>query len=148
MSRLAFAAALTGSLVAAPALWAEPSQSGAKAKVEIKIPEIRHTKRAFSGNEFRLAAMNNVNADCSSGPVPDVRVLVRPANGELRIEEARTVVDRDADNRRAHCNGKEVDARAIHYKSAAGFVGQDKIAVEVDFKTGTVRRYTYVIDVR
>jgi hypothetical protein len=112
------------------------------------LPEVHVKKDVFSGNEFRLAAMNNVNADCSSGPVPDVRVLAQPSNGELRIEQIRYVVSRAADNYRAHCNGKEVDALGLFYKSRDGFVGEDRISVDVDYKVGTVRRFFYVISVR
>src|SRR5258708_14417784 len=101
VARLLLAAALIGSLVAAPAAWAEPTtKSGTKKKGAPTPEEVRFKKRVFSGNEFRFAAMNNVNADCSSGPVPDVRVLAKPANVELRMEETRAVVDSTPENRR------------------------------------------------
>jgi hypothetical protein len=146
---LLLAAALSGSLVAAPAAWAEPTKkAGTKKAVDLAPREDRYNKKVFSGNEIRIAALHNVNADCSAGPIPDVRVATKPVNGELRLEAIHTVVDRTPEDRRAHCNGKTVDARGLFYKSADGFIGDDKVLIEVDFKTGTVRRFLYTIEVR
>jgi len=47
-----------------------------------------------------------------------------------------------------YCNGKQVGALGLYYKAAEGFVGDETVAVEVDFKTGIVRRYHYTIEVR
>jgi hypothetical protein len=135
--------------VAVPAVaWAQAKKADARPAIEVKLPETRLTKNAFSGSEFQVGAMNNVKADCSSGPVPDLRIVTRPENGEMRAEQVRLVVNRAADDPRANCNGKEVDAMGLFYKSRDGFVGQDKIVVDVDFKSGTVRRFLYVIAVR
>jgi len=127
---------------------AEPKQKEAKATVERKLKETRIKKDVFSGTEFRVAAMNFVNADCSSGPIPDVRIVAQPTNGELRTEQIRHIVDRAPDNVRHHCNGKEVDALGLFYKSRDGFTGRDQITVDVDYKSGRVERYLYDIVVR
>jgi hypothetical protein len=123
-------------------------QSASKAKIEKKLTETRSQKSAFSGNEFRVTAMNSLQKDCSGGPIPDIRVIEKPVNGELRIEAIRYVVNRTSDNAFAHCNGKEVDAMGLFYKSSEKFAGRDRITVDVDYKTGTVRRFIYTIDVR
>ncbi len=102
----------------------------------------------FSGSESRIATMNFVNADCSPGPLPNVRVVTQPSNGELRMEPIKYAVNRQANDVRAHCNGKIVDAVAVFYKSREQYVGADKAVLEVDFKHGTIHRYTYAIDVR
>jgi hypothetical protein len=135
-------------MIIAEAAFAEAKKSEAKATIEKKVPETRYRKSVFSGNEARFAAMNYVNADCSSGAIPDVRIVTQPANGELRMEQIRYVVDRAADNSRAHCNGKEVDALGLFYKSRDGFVGEDRISVDVDYRNGRGSRYLYVITVR
>ena len=148
-SQLEFAVALACPIfVAQAAASAEAKKTDAKQTIERRLPETRLKKDVFSGNEFRFAAMNTVNTDCSSGPIPEVRIVTQPVNGEIRMQQIRYVVDRSADDRRVHCNGKEVDALGLFYKSRDGFVGEDKLSVDVDYKTGTVRRYLYVIVVR
>src|SRR5262245_42376768 len=128
--RVGVLAALAGAAAVLPAATrAESKKTEAKQPVERKLAETRFKKDAFSGNEFRVAALNYVNADCSSGPVPDMRIVTRPANGEIRTEQIRYIVDREADNSRHHCNGKEVDALALFYKSRDGFTGQDQVAI-------------------
>jgi hypothetical protein len=106
------------------------------------------TASVFSGNEARLLAPNWVNTDCTSGSRPDVRVVSSPANGSIRLENMQIAISRNSDNSRAHCNGKQVDTVGVFYKSREGFVGTDRAVIEADFKTGIVRRYTTVIDVR
>jgi hypothetical protein len=102
----------------------------------------------LNGVESRIAAMNYVNSDCSSGPLPEVRVVTPPASGELRMEPIKLAVSRNQSNSRAHCNGTIVDAVAVFYKSKEKYVGIDKLVLDVDFKSGTAKRFFYVIDVR
>ena len=147
--RLSVITTVAYAILALPAATrAEPKQKEAKATVERKLKETRIKKEVFSGTEFRVAAMNFVNADCSSGPIPDVRIVAQPTNGELRTEQIRHIVDRPPDNVRHHCNGKEVDALGLFYKSRDGFTGRDQITVDVDYKSGRVERYLYDIVVR
>jgi len=106
------------------------------------------SKSAFSGSESRIAAMNYVNADCSSGPLPEVRIVTPPGSGDLRMEPIKYAVSRDKSNSRAHCNGKIVDAVAVFYRSKSDYVGVDRLVLDVDFKAGTVKRFIYAIDIR
>ena len=92
--------------------------------------------------------MNYVNIDCSSGPLPEVRIVTPPGSGELRMEPIKYAVSRGAKDTRAHCNGKIVDAVAVFYKSKADYAGVDKIVLDVDFKAGTAKRFIYAINIR
>lgn len=105
-------------------------------------------RSAFSGSDSRIAAMNYVNADCSSGPLPEVRVVTAPSGGDLRMEPIKYAVNRNKTNARAHCNGQIVDAVAVFYKSRSDFTGKDKIVLDVDFKAGSIKRFIYAIDIR
>jgi hypothetical protein len=113
-----------------------------------QLPEARFSRSVFSGNETRLAAFNYVNADCSAGPLPDLRIVTAPSHGAYRLEPTTIQIDRKQDDARASCNGKPVSAVAVHYKPTAEFVGGDNLVVDVDFRNGTVRRYIYAINVR
>ena len=110
--------------------------------------KVEMAKSTFSGSESRIAAMNYVNTDCTGGPLPEVRIVSKPSSGELRMEPIKHAVNRDKKNARAQCNGKIVDAMAVFYKSKEQYVGADKVVLDVDFKHGSVSRYTYTIDVR
>jgi hypothetical protein len=146
--RLGFVVAFVVVIAAPMMAHGQTKKLDARASIERRLPEIQGRRDVFTGNEVRIAHMNTVNADCSSGPIPDVRVITKPANGDIRIEPQHTVIDRRGEDRRVHCNGKEVDGLGLFYKSHDGFVGQDKITVDVDYKTGTVKRFVYSIVVR
>lgn len=126
----------------------ETKKASSKAEIARPIAETIVSRDAFSGNEIRIAAMQVVNADCTSGPLPSLRIATAPQNGEQRQEEITVPVDRKSDDRRASCNGKPVNAVGVFYKSKEGFTGKDNIAIDVDFKNGTVRRFNYKITVR
>jgi hypothetical protein len=89
-----------------------------------------------------------LGSDCSSGPRPDVRIVTAPANGTVRYDAISAPVDRVSYAPRAFCNGKRADSVGIYYKSRRGYVGHDAVTIDVDFKQGFVRRFSYAIDVR
>jgi hypothetical protein len=102
----------------------------------------------FTGNEVRILEPNWVNADCTSGSRPDVRVATPPANGIIRTEDSTHIVNRPAGDSRMHCNGRRIDAVSVFYKSKQGFVGLDKVVILVDFLTGSLSEFTVLVDVR
>jgi hypothetical protein len=121
----------------------------AEAKAPQSGPAQRRVARTvLKGNEARIAAPNYLNADCSSGPLPDLRVVAEPKNGTFRTEETSVAAERPADNSRAACNGKPVNAVAVYYKPKDEFAGDDEMAIDVDFHDGNVRRFVYAITVR
>jgi hypothetical protein len=113
----------------------------------IAAPATAITKDIFSGGESMIAGMNNVNLDCSSGPIPEVRVVSPPIHGSMRTARTIVVASQNTDNL-ARCNGKLVDAAGVYYKSTVGFVGVDTVTVDVDFRYGTIRRFVYTLNVR
>jgi hypothetical protein len=126
----------------------DAKKPAAKAEIARSITETNVNRDAFSGNEIRIAAMQLVNADCTSGPLPSLRIASAPQSGEQRQEEITVPVDRKAGDPRASCNGKPVNAVGVFYKSKDGFTGKDNVVIDVDFKNGTVRRFNYKITVR
>ncbi len=119
----------------------------ARSKPKARLEEVVD-RGAFSGSESRIAAMNYVNTDCSSGPLPEVRVVTAPSGGDLRMEPIKYAVNRKKTNARAHCNGQIVDAVAVFYKSRSDFTGMDNVVLDVDFKAGSIKRFIYAIDIR
>lgn len=62
--------------------------------------------------------------------------------------ETTYAVERKPGDSRVGCNGKNVYAVGVHYKSKADFTGADNIVIDVGFKAGSARRYNYKITVR
>ena len=126
----------------------EPKAATAEIEIPKSLQEIHLERSVLTKNETRVAAFNYVNADCSSGPLPDVRIITAPKNGSYRLEETSIPIDRSPANHRATCNGKPVDALAVYYRSNDAFTGVDEMVVDADFHDGNVRRYIYAIAVQ
>jgi hypothetical protein len=124
---------------------AQPKSAQPKSK---SLLEEVYEKEAFSGSESRIAAMNFVNADCSGGPLPEVRVVTPPSGGDVRMEPIKHTLSRDKKNHRAHCNGKIVDAVAVFYKPKSDFTGADQVVLDVDYKAGAIKRFMFAINIR
>jgi hypothetical protein len=130
------------------------SQRSAGAKRRVAQPKSKsrleefHAREAFSGSEFRIAAMGHVRTDCSGGALPEVRVVTPPGGGDVRQEPVKFPVSHEKSHPRARCNGKIVDAVAVFYKSKSDFAGADKVVLDVDFKVGVIKRFTYAINIR
>jgi hypothetical protein len=107
-----------------------------------------HEREAFSGSEFRIAALGHVRTDCSGGALPEVRVVTPPGSGDIRQEPVKVPVSHQKSHPRAHCNGKIVDTVAVFYKSKSDFAGADKVVLDVDFKVGVIKRFVYAINIR
>lgn len=126
----------------------QPKATAAKAEIPKSLPETHLERSVLTKNEARVAAFNYVNVDCSSGPLPDVRIVTAPKNGSYRLEETSIPINRSPGNNRAACNGKPVHALAVYYRSNDAFAGVDEMVVDADFHDGNVRRYIYAIAVQ
>ena len=150
MHAIVFRTALGTAVVSAVLVIGATAQAAQKGKqlaaLDTTNTEVRRS--GFSGNEIKLTYFYTVNPDCSSGPLVDVRIVKPPAHGEISFQELRSIVEYKKDHFRAHCNGKMVDSVGAVYTSRDDFTGIDKIQIEVDYKTGQVRRYSLTIDVR
>lgn len=116
--------------------------------VQMSASETKLNRSVLSGNEARIAAMNYVNSDCTSGALPLLRVVTPPKNGDVRLEETSIALDRRADDPRAICNGTPVQAVGVYYKAKADFSGSDEMVIDVDFNHGKVRRFVYAITIQ
>ena len=127
------------------------SQSHKKPKpqnVTLQSNEMELRRSVFSGNEVRLGVLWAVEANCDGTPLPDVRVVKQPSNGELSFREIRSVVELKKDSPRAHCNGKPVNGVGVFYKSGEDFSGTERMQIEVDYKIGLIRRFSLIVSVR
>ena len=148
MHRLSMLVGLVTATVGAIFVAGEASSQSSKSKkptVELREVEVRLS--VFSGNELRLGSYWLVEADCSS-QLADVRVARKPSNGEVVFKETQTVVELRRDTRRSHCNGRPINSIGAFYTSREEFTGQDRVAIDVDYKAGILHRVNYIVTVR
>src|SRR5262245_37038904 len=124
------------------------SASSAGPPISHARSERTFNREVLTDNEARIAAMNWVNTDCSSGELPTLRFVSSPRNGVTRTEEVTIPIDRPSNDTRASCNGKPVQALAVFYKPNTGYTGPDTVVIDVDFHKGNVTRLNYRITVR
>ncbi|MFD2185049.1 hypothetical protein [Rhodoplanes azumiensis] len=93
-------------------------------------PDKTVTRRAKGppGKDIRIAVYVNVKPDCSSGPMPTIRLVGAPAHGTVTLRKA-TI---KATNVR-ECLALEVPGFIALYRSRPGFAGADSVSLEVRF---------------
>ena len=87
--------------------------------------------RGPAGKDIRIGIYVNVQPDCSSGPLPSIRLSGPPANGKVAVKSAKI----KATNYK-QCLALEVPGFIAFYRSAPGFTGADVVTLEVKFPNG------------
>lgn len=98
---------------------------------------------AVAGRPARLGVYGNVQKDCSSGPLPTVRVLTPPKHGELSVRSGTLKAGRIA-----RCPKLAPKAQGIVYKASPGYTGSDEVSYEVRSASGQVEAHTVRITVK
>jgi hypothetical protein len=136
------------SLIVVALVLACPAAATAKeARPEIGRAPLEVKRSMFSGSESRIYDMGWLKPDCTT-ETPDIRIVTPPANGDVRFEEATSVVSGDKTPLLRRCNGKTAGVVRVFYKSKADFTGKDHFVLDVDTKIGYVQRYSFTMDVR
>ena len=125
----------TGALAQEPA----PEQTPPPARQTDPARVVERAVKATAGRDTRLLIFTNVRPDCTSGPMPTIRLVTPPANGKVAVRRGKL----KATNIR-NCLAIEVPALAAIYRSAADFEGSDTIVLEVRPAEGApqLRRFT------
>jgi len=89
-------------------------------------PIVDRNLKGQAGRDIRLIILTNLRPDCTSGPLPTVRLLAAPKNGKVTVRRVRL----KATNVR-QCLAIEVPALIAIYRSASGFEGADSAILEV-----------------
>lgn len=129
---LVVAAAVGASALAVPhgAAWAQSNSAFRSAEV-------------IAGKQERLGVYGNVQKDCTPGPLPTIRVVTAPKNGELNVRSGKLKAGRIS-----RCPKLEATAQGIFYKANPTFKGTDEVAYEVRSASGKVESHTVKITVK
>jgi hypothetical protein len=129
---LVVAAAVGAGMLAVPdgAAWAQSNSAFRSAEVVAGKPE-------------RLGVYGNVQKDCTSGPLPTIRVVTPPKHGELNLRSGKLKAGRIS-----RCPKLEATAQGIFYKANPAYKGADEVAYEVKSASGKVESHTVRITVK
>ena len=103
---------------------------------------VDRTARGPAGQDIRVGVYVNVRQDCTSGPLPTIRLTTAPAHGKVTVKKAKI----NATNYR-QCLALEVPGYVAIYKSQPDFSGNDVLILEVKFPNGKteVQRITVTV---
>jgi len=92
---------------------------------------VERTVKSVPNRDTQIGVYLNVQPDCTSGPLPTIRLVSPPASGKVVVKNAKV----KATNYKA-CLALEVPAYVAFYKSPADFIGDDMLTIEVKYAGG------------
>jgi hypothetical protein len=98
---------------------------------------------AVAGKSLRLGTYGNVQKDCTSGPLPTVRVLTPPKHGEVNVRSGNLKAGRIT-----RCPNLRATAQGIFYKASPKYSGTDEVSFEVRAASGKVETHTVRITIK
>nr|GAJ37379.1 hypothetical protein BDOA9_0165990 [Bradyrhizobium sp. DOA9] len=115
------------------ALLAGPIGTQAAAAQDRDAPPqtVERTFKAVPNKDTQIGLYINVKPDCTSGPLPTIRLATPPASGKVVVKTGKV----KATNYKA-CLALEVPAYVAFYKSPPDFVGSDALTIEIKYSEG------------
>lgn len=103
---------------------------------------VERNAKGQTAKNIQVGLYINVRPDCTSGPLPTIRLVNPPANGTLTIRRGKV----NATNYK-QCLALEVPGFVALYKSKADFTGTDVATVEVKYPQGRteIQRITIAV---
>ena len=103
---------------------------------------VQREVRGKAGKISRIAVFANVQPDCTSGPLPTVRLLNEPEHGKIIVRRAKV----NATNVK-NCLSLTVPALVLFYQAPAHFQGRDYAVVQLRSADGKTQEQRYTISV-
>ncbi|WP_342151551.1 4-aminobutyrate aminotransferase [Methylorubrum sp. SB2] len=88
-----------------------------------------------AGKSARLVIVPNLKKDCSTGPMPEIRVVTPPKFGSLITKSGKLKTPA-----KYRCPNKDTEAQAIFYQGNAGYTGNDTVVVEIKDSDGQIEK--------
>ena len=98
--------------------------------------------KAAAGRDVRVGIYTNIRPDCTSGPLPAIRLVAAPAHGAVSVKRGTL----KATNLK-QCLGIEVPAFVAFYRAAGDFNGGDEFELEIGFAGGRKRLQHFRVEV-
>ncbi|WP_409998951.1 hypothetical protein [Bradyrhizobium sp. SZCCHNRI2007] len=138
-------AAFAGIAVAAMLVAATSAAAQAQAPAPAPGPPqttVERNAKGVAGKPIQVGIYLNVQPDCSSGPLPAIRLVSPPGNGTVTIKRGKV----SATNYK-QCLALEVPGFIAFYQSKADFAGTDTVTLEVKFPQGRTEVQRIMINV-
>jgi hypothetical protein len=107
-----------------------------------QAPTVERSVKAQPDKDVRVGVYVNVQPDCTSGPLPTIRLSDPPTNGRVVVKRANV----GATNYR-QCLSLQVPGLVAFYRSKPGFSGTDTLSLEVKLPSGKtqIQRITVTV---
>jgi hypothetical protein len=96
-----------------------------------QVETVDRTASGQAGKDIRVGVYVNVRPDCTSGPLPAIRLSVAPEHGSVTVKKASV----SATNYK-QCLALQVQGFVAFYRSRPDFRGIDVLNLEIKFPGG------------
>lgn len=103
---------------------------------------VERNAKGVAGKAIQVGLYVNVQPDCSSGPLPSIRLVTPPGNGTVQIKRGKVT----ATNYK-QCLALEVPGYVALYQSKPDFSGTDQVTLEIKFPQGRTEVQRITINV-
>jgi hypothetical protein len=103
---------------------------------------VERSVRTAPNKDTQIGVYLNVLPDCTSGPLPTIRLATPPNSGKVVVKSAKV----KATNYKS-CLALEVPAYVAFYKAPAEFLGNDVLTIEVKYPNGRTEIQTITVNV-
>jgi uncharacterized membrane protein len=98
--------------------------------------------KAAPGKDLRVGVYTDIRPDCTSGPLPAIRLATPPAHGAVTVKRGTL----KATNLK-QCLATEASAFVAFYRAVPDFRGSDQFALEITWPDGRKQVQRFHIDV-
>lgn len=85
----------------------------------------------LAGRDAQIALYTDLRSDCTSGPLPTIRLLVAPAHGAIIVKRAMLKATNIG-----RCLATEMPALVVIYHPADNYDGVDEVTLEISWRRG------------
>jgi len=103
---------------------------------------VERSVRTAPNKDTQIGVYLDVQPDCTSGPLPTIRLATPPTSGKVVVKTAKV----KATNYKS-CLALEVPAYVAFYKAPADFLGNDVMTIEVKYSNGRTEIQTITVNV-
>ena len=103
---------------------------------------VDRTAQGQAGKNVRVGVYVNVQPDCTSGPLPTIRLSTAPAHGKVTVRKAKV-----GTTNYKQCLALEVTGYVAFYKSEPDFSGNDTFVLEVKFPGGRTETQRFTVTI-
>jgi hypothetical protein len=98
--------------------------------------------KAAAGRDLRVGVYTDIRQDCTSGPLPAIKLAMPPAHGAVTVKRGTL----KATNIK-QCLATEAPAFVAFYRAIPDFRGSDQFALEITWPDGRKQVQRFRIDV-